>query len=139
MKILRGRLVAGAVLLVGLFVLGTRVIADANTNGDILKVADALQKGDTDAAKQAAQAVAKADLDVIMEIFKPSAKGGAGIGPKGPKDGIEKKIQELDKAALKNAKAEAEALTRAGYISAAVAEAIMDKVPADKKRQGAQW
>ena len=56
-------------------------------------------------------------------------------------DGIEAKIQALDKSAPtpKEAQGDAAALARAGYIAAAVAQAVVTKVPTDKKKQEAQW
>lgn len=138
MKHLRGWLLASAVCAsAGLFAFA------AGENESILKVAEALQKNDADAAKQASQALQKADLDVIMEVFKLRSKGGVGVGEKGAvkRDGIEAKLQDLDKAAPtpKESQADAAALARAGYVSAAVAEVIMNKVPNDKKKQDAQW
>src|SRR5947209_8444740 len=98
----RGWLAGAAVLAAGLGIwLATNPGHAADENkaikADILKIADALEKKDASAAKQAAELAKKsgADLDIIMDLFKPRAKGGIGVGdnPGIKRDGIEIKIQ----------------------------------------------
>ncbi len=147
MKKLRGWLLRAATLLIAVVVL---VLADRGTAGDekdvrnnLTKIADALEKNQADGVKQGVQALQKEELDIIMEVFKLRTKGGLGVGdkPAVKPDGIEAKIQALDKTAPtpKEAQGDAAPLARAGFVSAAVAEVIMGKVPSDKKKQDGQW
>jgi cytochrome c556 len=117
---------------------------DSKARENLLKAAEALEKNDAAAAKTAIQALQKEDVDVVMDLLKLRSKGGIGVGEaKGAikPDGVEAKIQALDKAAPspKEAQADSAALARAGYTTAAVADAVMNKVPMDKKKQEAQW
>src|SRR4051812_10988666 len=99
MKHLRGWLLASVVCAsAGLFAFAAD---EKELRDNVLKVAEAIEKNDANAAKQASQALQKADLDVIMEVFKLRSKGGLGVGDKGAvkRDGIEAKLQDLDKAA----------------------------------------
>jgi hypothetical protein len=147
----RGWLVAAAVLAAGLGIWSATDqgrAADENKalKAEILKIADALEKKDPSAAKQASELAKKpgSDLDIVMDLFKPRAKGGMGVGdnPSGIKrDGIEIKIQDLDKKAptAQEAKTESAALVRAAYVAAAIAETVQDKVPPEKKASLKQW
>lgn len=149
MKSFCGWLLRAATLMVALGVVAVASRTDAadekEVRAKILKIADALEKNQADIVKSEAQALQKSDaeLDIIMEGFKLRSKGGIGVGdkPAVKRDGIEAKVQDLDKAAPtpKEAQADATALARAGYVSAAIAEVIMTKVPSDKKKQAPQW
>lgn len=145
MKHLSGWLLAGALLAAGAVAFSSRGTAadDKEIRDAVNKMADAIEKFDGSAAQRGAQALQKADLDVIMEIFKLRSKGGLGLGAANSikPDGIEAKIQALDKTAPtpKEAESDSAALTRAGYIAAAIAQAVVNKVPTDKKKQEAQW
>src|SRR5439155_4765465 len=91
------------VVAVGIFVVASRGTAadEKEVRSHLNKLADALEKNQPDAAKPAALALQKPDveLDIIMEVFKLRSKGGLGLGPTPRKgsDGIEKKIQDFDK------------------------------------------
>lgn len=102
----------------------------------VLKVADALEKGDTATAKKLASGV-KSETEDLMNLMLPrkdNGKGGLGIGAKPgaiTPDGIEKKVQDLAKNAPKAG--EAKDLERAGYIMKAISMTIENKVPKGKK------
>jgi hypothetical protein len=118
---------------------------------EVRKIADALEKGDTSAAKTQAKAVASKvdDLDDIMHMFsprKPDGTGGEGIGAKPgaiKPDCIEVKIQYLGKRVLASElKNDTVALQRMAYISAAIAEIAQNKCPIEKKmgeKDPAKW
>lgn len=104
----------------------------------VLKIADALKKGDAAGADKQAAALAKKleGLDELMELFKKRDKGGIGVGSKAgvvAPDGIEMKLVSMGRdapgaAALKK---EAEALEEMGYAIAALAKVTKAK-PAAK-------
>ena len=149
---LRLLVVSSVTLALGLWMLagtGNRSAADdkkdKKENGDrdaVRKIADALEKGDTAAAKTQAKAVAAKveDLDDIMHMFsprKPNGTGGEGIGSKPgaiKPDCIEIKIQYLGKRVMANElKNDSAALLRMAYITAAIAEVAQNKCPVEKK------
>jgi hypothetical protein len=136
-------LVLGFVILaggLGLLSTGAGSAADNETKSAqeaIKKVAALLAKGDQAQAHQAAaEAAKKYDLDVIMDVFKARDKKGVGIGPK-PKvykpDGIEAQFINMEKRAP--APKDAPAFAEAAYLTAAVAEIIVDKCPVQKKEK----
>jgi hypothetical protein len=155
-------LVAGSVTLaIGCWFLGGagsgRTADDKKDNAakgprdEVRKIADALEKDDAMGAKTQAKALASKvdDLDDIMHMFsprKPDGSGGEGIGAKPgaiKPDCIEVKIQYLGKrvvaAELKNEKA---AFQRMAYITAAIAEIVLNKCPVEKKmgeKDPAKW
>lgn len=140
------RWAAGLALVLGLVVLGAGggLAADENVQKGILKVADAVAKGSGAKEEAAKAAKAHTELDAIMELFKLRTKGGLGVGKTAgaiKPDGIESKLQGLDKRAPteKEAKADAEGLVQIGYISAAIAMVIENQVPSDKKKDAPKW
>jgi hypothetical protein len=105
----------------------------------IVKLTDTMVKGKGN-TKAEAEAIRKKfdDLKPIMYIFKPRAKGGIGVGPKGPRDGIEFRFQDLGKkssAAAQIAK-QKEDLIRAAQITKAVGDVADLYVP---KKDAAKW
>src|SRR3954468_22138862 len=63
----------------------------------VAKMADLIEKGDMNGAKKTAADVAdKYSLGDAMNVFKPRAKGGIGVGKEGQynPDGIELQIQQ---------------------------------------------
>jgi cytochrome c556 len=128
---------------------GSGVAADDKGPREAIhKIADALEKGDTAAAKSQAKAVAdKNELEDVMHLFALRKVKGEGIGPKpGPnanQDGIEAKIMGLSKRVPpQELKTDAAALQRAAYITAAIAEIAQNKCPVEKKtgeKDPAQW
>ena len=120
---------------------------DAETNAAINSVADLLQKGDIDGAKKAAAEVAKkSDLESVMHGFKLRSKKGIGVGDKpgvAAPDGIELKINAIARDGITAAslKKESEALTKAGYVTAAIAHIAHAKAPEkdDGKKKKADW
>ncbi len=133
--------VAAAVVLgVGMLTAGRSGAADDDKEirAAIVKMADALEKGNVAGAKKIAESLKDAELEDIMNLMlprKPGGKGGGlGVGDKPGAimpDGIEKKVQELEKKAPPAD--EAAALERAGYIMQAISLAAENKVPKGKK------
>ena len=82
---------AGAALVAMSFLLGQAVAGGAKGDG-VKKIVELIKKGDNAGAKKAAQEYAKAntDLDDLMHLMKPAAKGG--IEVLGNKTGIEQTL-----------------------------------------------
>jgi hypothetical protein len=106
-----------------------------------LRLAKALEDKDEAAAKKELDLIAmKGSLDEVMHLFALRSKGGAGVGETPgaiTPDGIEAKILNLSKgkkpipeATLKK---EGDALAKAGYISAALAEVALKFRPEKKE------
>src|SRR5262245_17274520 len=98
-----------AVLALGLWLLGigsALTAADDDLGKEVLKLAEAVAKKDPNAQKNADALGKKNDAEAIMDLFKPRGKGtGLGVGDKpgmvpAKEDGIEKKIQAMDKAPM---------------------------------------
>jgi len=117
----------------------------------ILKVTDAVKKGDKDGAAKLAQSTAKEMeyLEDIMHFLKQRAKGGLGVGDKTGDvfpDGIEAKLLAMSRdapSAVKLAK-EAKALEEMGYRLAAIGEITLAAAPksdagAKKKADWIRW
>jgi cytochrome c556 len=145
-------LLAGAALLalgICILVAGSGNAADENekaARAALRKVADLIDKGDLGAAKAAAKDIAKKyELEEVMHAFQLRTKKGEGLGEKPgaiTPDGIEAKLINLAKKALpaKQLEKEADALARAAYISAAIAEVANFKVPEkDAKKNPKDW
>jgi hypothetical protein len=107
----------------------------------VLKLADALEKGDADAIKKEKATLDKMELLPIMTGFKKrdaDPVGGIGFGPK-PKvydpDGIEAQIMGLAKKELPagTLAKQVDDIKKAGFISAAIAEASLNKCTVTKK------
>src|SRR5262249_7522048 len=125
----------------------THAAMDDETNAAINKIADLLEKGNVDAAKKAAKEVAdKNDVETFMDGFKPRNKKGIGVGHK-PNvvvpDGIEKKIDAIVRDGITPAvlQKEAEGLTRAAYVTAAIGYIANAKAPEQDmgKKKKADW
>jgi hypothetical protein len=123
-----------------------------------LQLSDAVEKGQLDAAKAQAAALAslkgaakgaapagdldeKADLAGIMNLLRLRSKGGLGFGVKPPPgaattDGIEARVMGLAKRPLPAAdlKKQADDIVRSAYILAAVSE--VSEVHTPKKKVG---
>jgi hypothetical protein len=130
--------------------LGLMFLAEPSNAGgggpkdNVLKIAEAVKKGNaSDADKQAAAFSKKVeDLADVMDLFKKRDKGGIGVGAKAGvavPDGVEAKIQNLSKEApsATTLKKESEALEDMGYVIAAVGMVTKGKPPA--KTKGKDW
>ena len=105
----------------------------------IQKLAQTVAKPDVATARKEAEALAKTiELDSLMDLFKLRTKDGLGVGTKPgaiTPDGIEAKVMALAKKPLpqKELDAQAEGLTQAGHMVAAVALVAQHKCPVTKK------
>lgn len=108
----------------------------------ILRIALAVSRNNQEEARREAGTLKDVDVDDIMPVFAlrtPRNRRALGVGPVPgaiKPDGIEKKLEalatkELDPAELT---AQAEALERAAYVTAAVAEVVRDKCPVETKQ-----
>jgi cytochrome c556 len=122
---------------------------EAAIRDEILKIADAIEKGDADAARKQADALA-AKVDVltdVMALFRLRMRKGIGVGPTPnaiKPDGIEAKIMALGKKAPtpKEATSEGPGVAHAAYVTAAIAEIALRKPAVDKKegeKDPAKW
>jgi hypothetical protein len=142
MRQVRG-LGAGAVLLaVGigwLGIMGSGLAADEKEQIALTrKIAEAIQKKDTAAAKKLAEAGKNkfSDLEDVMHMLQPRTgkSGGLGVGSKPgaiTPDGIEDQVEFLGKKALdqKQLDERADALAQMGYDIAAVLQIALNKKP----------
>jgi cytochrome c556 len=136
--------VAGLALAVGLCWNGSGQAGDEKAiKAAVNKIADALQKGNADVAKSEAAALAKKVEDVhdVMEMLgkrsKDGTKGGIGVGEVPGAilpDDINLTLQRLGQGAPAQVilNKEGAAYERMAYVTAAVAEFALAKVP-DKK------
>ena len=136
----RTRLGLGSIVLAGLV---SAVVLSQSGAGEnkalrdgVDKVAASIQKGDKDAAKKDAEAIAKKieDLADLMDLFKPTKKGGIGFDDK---TGIEQMLQGLGRDAPSGAslKKNAEGLQKMAYRTAAMA-LITHERPVSKASSG---
>jgi hypothetical protein len=124
-----------------------RAAGDAAVNAKVNAIADLLQKGDAAGAKKAAKELAdKTDVEDFMNAFNLRAKKGIGVGPTANvsiPDGIERKIEALARDGITPAalQKEGDALTRAGFVIAAVAHVAHAKAPLKDagKQKKADW
>src|SRR5258708_18946584 len=131
-------LTAGMVLGLGvLATVGSAADDEAKEARDaVMKIAGLVEKGKMADAKKEGAGV-KSELEDVMNLMLPrkdNGKGGVGIGAKPGAimpDGIEKKLQDLEKTAPKAG--EAKELEKAAYIMIAIAVASEGKVPKGKK------
>lgn len=112
----------------------TRAAPDDAVKGGVQKLADALEKGDADAAKKQATDLAKEDLHDFMHLFKLRSKQGFGVGAKADviqPDGIEDKLKALSKDGIKADQLEKESadLVKMAYVTAALASVALAKAP----------
>jgi hypothetical protein len=98
--------------------------ADEGAKAGILELAEG--KGDPEALAK------KADLGDFMHLFKPKAKKGLGVGPKG--EGIEQKLMALGKRTDKaDVSANAAAYEKMAQITLAIAKVTDAHAPKEKK------
>jgi hypothetical protein len=123
-----------------------RTALQKGASADVLKLAAAIKAGDKDAVKTQATALAKLDMDEVMDVFKPRSKGGIGVGKDKGKiipDGIELKLQTMGRDAPSAAvlTKEGDALEEMAYVIAAVAEvAAIKGAPGGKQKDNwATW
>jgi hypothetical protein len=123
---------------------GSRGAADDDEK-EIKAAQDAVVKlagmKDDQARKQAEALAKKLDLGNVMYVFKPRAKKGVGIGPKG--EGIEIKLNNMSKRALAKmdlTKQQAD-LLRLTDITRAVSDLVPHYAPKEKKagKDPANW
>lgn len=145
--------VGGAALMAGawFFTAGGGRAADEDDQKiveTIKAMAKDIQKNGLEAGRAHVNKLGQADPDDIMPLFSQRNANGKGIalgiGPTPgaiTPDGIEKKLEELAKKPLsaKEVERQGPALEEAGYISAAIAEAVEDHAPAAKVGQKQQW
>jgi hypothetical protein len=101
----------------------------------VLKMMDTMRGGGDGAAQAKAIHDKFADLKVVMNIFKPSSKGGLGVGPKAKGDGIEQRIITWSRSPgdLNRSRP---AMERAAEVSRAMA-VVADLYP--PKKDAAKW
>ena len=126
----------------------SRADIDPGIKGALTKIADALEKGDSDTAKKLATALAKKveELDDIMHGFKLRTKKGLGVGTKAGvvvPDGIELKLNSIarDGITAKQLEKEGKNLAEAAWMTAAISEVAVAKAPARDagKKKKAKW
>jgi hypothetical protein len=131
------------VLALGVFLLAGNKATSADDDAkvrkaaqkDLLDLAKAIESGKVNPKAAAAIHKKYEDLNDLMVGFKPRDKGGIGVGPKGPGDGIELKLNTLGKRALSKmqlGKERAE-LTKMAYIMLAYAEVAPHYAPTRPK------
>jgi hypothetical protein len=109
---------------------------DKAVGAAIVKLGDAVKKGDADATKKMAVKIngmkELEDLPDLMHLFKPRNKGGMGWGSKAgtnpATDGLEKKIQEYAKNVKANEATDPNN-EEAGYWLSAMAEIVRLRTP----------
>jgi hypothetical protein len=134
-------IVGGLTLGLAIWFLAATGSAADEERATVSKIADLIAKNDMDGAKKEAAALAKkAELEDVMQSFKPrlkTNKGGFGIGPKPgaiQPDSIELKIGALAKKAptAGDLKSQSDALTEMAYRTAAISLYAQEKAPAKK-------
>jgi cytochrome c556 len=130
---------------VGMMALGFLAVVNRGVAADeenkeraaVLKLADMIANGKTDAARKEAATIAKGlDLEDVMHNFKLRKDKGIGFGEKGPSntaDGIEAKLINLGKKPLSanDMKAQADAIAEMANRTAAIAQ-IASNNPSSK-------
>lgn len=115
---------------------------DANSNKEVLNVADLIKNGKNAANKAAAVAKAN-DLDELMEGFKPRSKGGIGVGRTKGKvtpDGIEQLLLNFEKGApAASVLANVDELEEMANVIAAMGAIVKTKPNAKGKKILKQW
>jgi len=145
----------------GLLALGVVItLAGRSTGGEekykksVLKIAAAIEKGNSAAAQAEAKALAKSlkdfdEIEDVMSVFKLREKNGIGVGTKPNAivpDGVELKLLAIARDAPGQATVnkEAEALEKMSYVIAAVAEVAIARPPdkddgKKKKKDFIRW
>jgi hypothetical protein len=133
-------LVGAAVLVAGCWLLsaGPGDAADEKeANAAVARVAALIAKNDMAGAKKEAAAVReKFDVEAVMKTLSLRTKKGIGVGPVAgaiKPDGVEQFILNMDKRAPQ--KKDAAAAEQAAYITAAVAEIVIDNCPVKTKQK----
>lgn len=127
----------------GFFVAGLGRAGDDKVAKDgILKIADAIAKGEDGAAAAKALAKKLEEIDEVMNLMRPrkGAKGGLGVGDKAgaiQPDGIELKLVQMGRDAPSQAAADkqAKALEKMAHIVTAIAEVAIAKPPKAKAKE----
>lgn len=127
---------------------GSSAADDKDVRAIVLKIADLIEKKDDAGASKEAKAL-KDKLDEAMALFALRTKKGLGVGPKAgaiTPDGIEAKLINIAKKPMAKAQLEkeADALMKAAYASAALAEAALVNTPEKdmgmkKKKDWTEW
>src|SRR6266852_3359837 len=147
---------AALCLAIGFLAVGSGGAADdkADLRATIQKIADAIEKKDSEQAKKLAEEVAKShDLEDVMNLMSKRDPAGKakrfGVGKKPgaiSPDGIEAKIQNMGKKPLPQPQIDKEAadLTEMAYRVAAIAEVAHAKPPEKdepkkKKKDWMEW
>jgi hypothetical protein len=142
---LTGGAVVGLVL--GLYVAGRgNAGEEAAVREAVMKIAAAIEKGDTAGAASQAKALAKKieEIDAVMDLMKLRSKGGVGVGTKKgavQPDGIEMKLNAIGRDAPGQSlvNKEAAALEKMAYQVAAIAEVAINKPPKEKGKLWLGW
>jgi hypothetical protein len=113
-------------------VLGISFVSAGDDNKDLkavlLKLATAVEKNDADGAKKLVDELKKEELESVMDLMKPVAKGGVDVGFK---EGIENKLRNASKKAG-DAATQSEGYAKMAKAIAALAEVAAVKCPVDK-------
>jgi cytochrome c556 len=135
-----------SVLAAALAMASSKAAMDDEINAAINAIADKLEKGDLDGAKKAAKDLSKEDLDSVMHGFKLKKQKGIGLGKLKDTailDGVEWAINGIadGKVTANTMKKESAALTRAGYVTHAIALVAVAKTPEknDGKKLVSDW
>jgi hypothetical protein len=105
----------------------------------LIDMVDAMAKGGDGKKEAAAIHDQFDDVKVVMIVFRNATKGGMALGSRGP-DGIEKKIQDVDRKRLskEDAAAQKEDLIRAARFARAVAQ-VAELYDDPAKKAPAKW
>ncbi len=104
---------------------------DKDLKSTVVKIADALKKGDRETARKLAHAAAQnkeliENIPDVMHMFKPRHKGGMGVGTtpllNKAKDDIQVMVRDLANKVPANIASQADALETTGYWIAAISE-----------------
>jgi hypothetical protein len=136
-------LAGGTVVALGVWLLATAGVGAygddekkqiAAAQKDVVDLAKDIEAGNNGEAKAAAVQKKYDELNTVMQIYKPRAKGGLGIGPPSKGDGIELKIINMGKRAMSPAtlRKESGELIKMAYINIAMSK-ITKYYPPPKK------
>jgi hypothetical protein len=135
-----------SVLAAALAVASSKAAMDDEVNAAVNAIADKLEKGDLEGAKKAAKDLSKEDLDSVMHGFKLKKQKGIGLvklKDTAILDGVEWAINGIadGKVTANTMKKESAALTRAGYVTQAIALVAVAKTPEknDGKKLVSDW
>ncbi len=105
----------------------------------LVDMVDAMTRGGDGKKEAAAIHDQFDDVKVVMIVFRNATKGGMALGPRGP-EGIEKKIQDVDRKRLskEDAAAQKEELIKAARFARAVAQ-VAELYDDPAKKAPARW